>query len=233
MDQPGIDPAEHSAALCGLGRINHLSLSASILWPAIAEVARRNHGGPVRILDLATGGGDVPIGLAKRARRKGFDVRIEGCDISPVAVAHASRAARDAGLPIRFFPLDALNEPLPEDYNILMCSLFLHHLAEDDAIRLLRKMSGATRSLVLVNDLLRSSLGYWLAWAGCRILSRSTVVHHDGPASVRSAFRLSEVRILAGRAGLDGASLERRWPWRFLLTWSRERSGASQSGRCP
>jgi SAM-dependent methyltransferase len=196
-------------------------------------MARSDQKGPVRILDLASGGGDVPIDLARRVRRSGLDVRIDGCDISPLAVAFASRAARDAGIPIRFFPLDALNEALPEDYNILMCSLFLHHLAEDDAVKLLRKMADAARSLILVNDLIRSRIGHWLAWAGCRILSRSPVVHHDGPASVRSAFRLSEARILARRAGLDGAWIERRWPRRFLLNWSRERSGMSQSGRRP
>ena len=224
MDQPELDESLHSAALRGLGRINRVSLSASILWPSIADMARDQHGRPVRVLDLASGGGDVPISLAKRARRAGLDVRIEGCDISPVAVAFASRAVSDAGVPIRFFPLDALNERLPEDYHVLMCSLFLHHLNEDEAITLLRKMADSASSMILVNDLLRSPLGYWLAWAGCRILSRSPVVHHDGPASVRSAFCLAEARTLAEGAGLNGARIEGRWPWRFLLTWSREPS---------
>jgi SAM-dependent methyltransferase len=220
MDLAELDESVHSLALRGLGRINRLSLSASILWPAIADLARDQHGRPVRVLDLASGGGDVPINLAKRARRAGLDVRIEGCDISPVAVTFAGRAASDADVPVRFFPLDALNEPLPEDYNVLMCSLFLHHLTEDDAITLLRKMADAAGSMILVNDLLRSPLGYWLAWAGCRMLSRSPIVHHDGPASVRSAFRLAEALSLAERAGLNGARIERRWPRRFLLTWS-------------
>jgi SAM-dependent methyltransferase len=223
MDQPGLDVSVHAAALRGLGRINRLSRSASILWPAIAHLAESQQSRPVRVLDIASGGGDVPIELAARSRRAGLDIQLEGCDISAVAVAFAAQAASDAGVPVRFFPLDALNEPLPEDYDILMCSLFLHHLAEDEAITLLRKMAGTASSLILVNDLLRSPLGYWLAWAGCRILSRSPVVHHDGPASAWSAFRLVEARSLAQRAGLVGARLERRWPLRFLLTWSRER----------
>jgi 2-polyprenyl-3-methyl-5-hydroxy-6-metoxy-1,4-benzoquinol methylase len=221
MDQPGLDQAVHSQALRGLGRINRVSASSSILWPAIASLASRDTRRPIRVLDLATGGGDVPISLARRARRAGFDVGIEGCDISPVAVAFAARAAEAAGVAVRFFPLDALNEALPEGYHIVTCSLFLHHLAEDDAVRLLRKMAEAARCMILVNDLLRSRAGYWLAWTGCRALSRSPIVHHDGPASVRAAFRLEEVRTLAERAGLNGIRLERRWPWRFLLSWSR------------
>ena len=150
----------------------------------------------------------MPIDLARRARRSGLDVRIDGCDISPVAVDFRRSGGEDAGIPVRFFRLDALNEPLPEDYDVVMCSLFLHHLADDEAVRLLRKMADAARSLILVNDLLRSRLGYWLAWAGCRLLSRSPIVHHDGPASVRAAFRLARRANLAERAGLDGARVD-------------------------
>ncbi len=222
MDQPGLGTVEHTAALMGLGRINRISGSAAILWPAIESVARRNTGRTIRILDLATGGGDVPIMLARRARRAGLDIAIEGCDISPVAVAFAVRSANEAAVSVRFFRLDALNEPLPESPDIVTCSLFLHHLDDDEALRLLGKMAETARTTVLVNDLLRSWVGYGLAWTGCRLLSRSPIVHHDGPASVRAAFSLAEAGELARRAGLDGVRLSRRWPWRFLLSWSRE-----------
>jgi SAM-dependent methyltransferase len=222
MDQPGLGAVEHAAALRGLGRINRVSRSAGILWPEIESLARRHPGRAIRVLDLATGGGDVPIMLARRARKSGLNVAIDGCDISPVAVAFAARSANEAAMPVHFFRLDALNEPLPEGPDVVTCSLFLHHLSDDEALRLLRKMAGTARSMVLVNDLLRSRVGYWLAWAGCRVLSRSPIVLHDGPASVRAAFSLAEARDLARRAGLDGARLSRRWPWRFLLSWSRE-----------
>jgi SAM-dependent methyltransferase len=219
MDQPELDRAEHSRALRGLRRINRVSSSASILWPEIARLARREER-RIRVLDLATGGGDVPISLAHRARRAGLEIGIEGCDISPTAVGFAARAAHAAGVLVRFFRLDALNEPLPEGFDVVTCCLFLHHLADEDAARLLGAMAGAARSTVLVNDLLRSRVGYWLAWTGCRLLSRSPIVHHDGPVSVRAAFRPEEVHALAERAGLEGVRLERRWPCRFLLSWS-------------
>lgn len=222
MDDPNLESSEHERALCGLGRINWISRSASILWPSIAAEAARSPGRPIRVLDMACGGGDVSIALARRARRRGLDIQIDGGDLSPIAVEYAARIAASARVPVRFFRLDALNDPLPEDYNILACSLFLHHLAEEQAVVLLGRMAGASRSKVLVNDLLRSPIGYGLAWAGCRLLSRSPVVHHDGPASVRAAFRLEEVRDLARRAGLERARIDRRWPWRFLLSWSRE-----------
>ena len=224
MDQPGLDAFDHSRALRALGRINRLSRSASILWPAIAALSASQAGHTVRVLDLATGGGDVPIDLAIRAARSGLDIRIEGCDISEVAVDFAARAARKAGVAVRFTRLDCLDDPLPEHFEIVTCSLFLHHLAEDEAGRLLGRMAATARSMILVNDLLRSRFGYWLASAGCRLLSRSPIVHHDGPASVRAAFTVAEARELAERAGLDGVRVEPRWPGRFLLSWSRNPS---------
>jgi hypothetical protein len=78
----------------------------------------------------------------------------------------------------------------------------------------------ATR-LVLVNDLVRGPAAYALAWLGTRLLTRSPVVHLDGPRSVAAAFTLREARELAERAGLHGARIDRRWPCRYLLAWRR------------
>ncbi len=221
MDQPGLDEARHLRALRGLGRINRVSRSAGILWSAIENESRQCGGGTLRVLDLASGGGDVAIGLAHRVRRAGLRVAIEGCDVSPAVVSFASRLAEASGVGVRFFRLDALEDALPEGFDVLTCSLFLHHLSEDQAVELLRRMAAAARRAVLINDLERSTVGYAMAWAGCRLLSRSPIVHHDGPASVRAAFTCDEALGLARSAGLAGVRLTRHWPWRFLLHWSR------------
>lgn len=80
-------------------------------------------------------------------------------------------------------------------------------------------MRRAADKLVVVNDLLRSRIGYTAAQLVCRVVTRSDVVRFDGPQSVAAAFRLEEVRKLADRAGLRGTRLEKVWPFRFLLTW--------------
>jgi len=104
---------------------------------------------------------------------------------------------------------------------VVTCSLFLHHLSEDDAVALLRRMADAAGALVLVNDLARSRFNYLAVWATCHALSRSRVVRYDGPASVRSAFTPREALGLAEKAGLAGATVRRRFPCRFLLTWRK------------
>jgi SAM-dependent methyltransferase len=221
MDQPGIDPLAHRQALQGLRRINAFSGAVGSLFTPIRSLAREHGGRPLRVLDLACGGGDITTALAERARREGLTVQVDGCDFSPQAVAIATRNAEERSLGARFFQADALHDPLPEDYDVILCSLFLHHLDEEQAVDLLQRMGRATRFQVLVNDLIRSPLGYSLAWAGCRLLSRSPIVHFDGPLSVQGAFQLSEVRALAARAGLEGAVLLRCWPERYLLSWRR------------
>jgi 2-polyprenyl-3-methyl-5-hydroxy-6-metoxy-1,4-benzoquinol methylase len=221
MDQPGLEAAEHIDALRGLGRINLLSRASSALWRPIAALAREMAGArrTIRVLDLATGGGDSPIALARRAAGAGLPVEIEGCDVNSQAVSYAQDQAQARGVRVRFFVLDALNQPLPEEFDVLCCSLFLHHLDEHDALALLRRMASATRQIVLIDDLIRSRRGYLLALLGTRLLSGSRIVHVDGPLSVRSAFTLSEARLMAEQAGLRDARIRRHWPERFLLSW--------------
>jgi 2-polyprenyl-3-methyl-5-hydroxy-6-metoxy-1,4-benzoquinol methylase len=138
---------------------------------------------PIRILDLASGGGDTPIALARRAARAGLQVEIDGCDINPQAVRYAQEQANTLGVRARFFVLDALNESIPVDYDILSCSLFLHHLDEADAISLMRRMAAAARRFVLIDDLIPEPVGLCPALVGTHLLTGSRIVHVDGPLS--------------------------------------------------
>ena len=221
MDQPGLDPQRHIHALQGLARINWISSSDRILWGPIQALAKRQPDRPLRVLDIATGGGDVPLRLWRRAQRSGLKIEIHAADISPVALDYARSQAQAAGADIQFSRLDILNNPLPADYDVLMSSLFLHHLSNEEALGLLTRMGQSTRRMVLVNDLIRSRLGYAAAWLGTRALTTSGVVHVDGPLSVEAAFTMAEARALADQAGLIGARMGWRWPWRFLLEWSK------------
>jgi SAM-dependent methyltransferase len=218
MDQPGLDPGEHARALAGLRRINAISgLAASLLAP-IEALARRRGGAPLQVLELACGGGDTAIDLALLARRRGLALDLRACDLNPEAVRIAQANAQRRGAAVEVFCADALTAPpTPGEADVVFCSLFLHHLSDADAERLLALMAQRARHLVLVNDLIRSDLGYALAWAGTRLW----VVHTDGPLSVRAAFQPADVLAIAERAGLAGAALQRCWPERYLLRWER------------
>ncbi|QJW99824.1 methyltransferase domain-containing protein [Frigoriglobus tundricola] len=219
MDDPALDPAEHRRALVGLARLNRVSDSAGVLWPAIAGLARELKR-PIRVLDVATGSGDVPRKLLARATRAPAPARaleVAACDVSPTAIQEAVREPSG----VRFFVHDALHDRLPTGFDIVTCSLFLHHLSEDEAIGLLANMENAAGRMILVNDLARSRFNYCAVWLACRLLTRSRVVRFDGPASVRSAFTPQEALAVASRAGLAGATVRSQFPSRFLLAWRR------------
>lgn len=220
MDQPDLDPHQHTAALHSLARINYWSRSVGILWSPLRQLAERLGVKSLTVLDLATGSGDIPLGLWSKARRKGIDLQILGCDVSDCAVEAARAQNIQQGAAVRFEQRDVLADPPTVQYDAVICSLFLHHLEEDQAVQLLRIMSTAARHLLLVNDLERSVTGFLLVKLATRLLSRSPVVWIDGPRSVEGAFSLAEARKLANLAGLESAVVERRHPCRFLLSWS-------------
>src|SRR4029078_5398049 len=108
--------------------------------------------------------------LARWAVKASLDVELAGCDASDEAVSHARAAAAQAGVPISFFTLKVARDPLPEGYDMIMSTLFLHHLDEGDAIAFLREGAARTRDRLLIQDILRSRLSYWFARAGARLL---------------------------------------------------------------
>src|SRR5262249_55388965 len=109
----------------------------------------------------------------------------------------------------------------PTDFDIIVNSLFLHHLTTESAVEVLHKMADSSRSLLLLNDLVRCRRGYLLAQYGGRLLSRSPIVHSDGPMSVEAAFTVNELKEMARKAGLAGATVSRCWPARMLLQWNK------------
>ncbi|MCC6683399.1 MAG: methyltransferase domain-containing protein [Phycisphaeraceae bacterium] len=215
MDDPDLDGLAHRAALRGLERINVVSRSAGTIWRII-----RTHA-PSRVLDVATGAGDVPISLALRGQRAGLPITVAGCDASPRAIAFARARAEERRARVEWFTLDMLRDRIPAGYDVITASLFLHHLDDDDAVRVLGAMVDAAGQMIIVSDLERSAMGYLAASVGCRLLTRCPVVHTDGPRSVRAAFTIDEARRLAQRAGLAGAVITKCWPRRWLLTWSK------------
>jgi len=239
MDDPALSESDHLEALVALGRINALSRTASQL---AAAVARRLAGGrragervagagvtrPVRVVDVASGGGDVTISLAARlARLLGRErVRVVGIDKSPRACARAARLAAGRDLPLEFIVGDVTADDCPP-CDVAVTSLFIHHLDDGEATALLRRMAAAAREGIVVSDLVRSRLGLALAVVGTTVLSGSRVARADGPASVRAARTPAEYHRLCAAAGLDGPRIRRTWPERVLIEWSSARAPGS------
>jgi len=239
LDQPGVPEDVHRSALKGLERVNLICGTSAIAWNAIEPLARRKDSWPLEVLDIACGGGDVLQDLRRRAARAGAKVSLTGYDMSETAIEYAresasSKQVRGSNTDIDFQVCNIFENFPKKRFDVVMCSLFLHHLDEEHAVRLLRIMSATARRLVLVNDLIRSDWGYAAAQIVLRLISRNRIVLADGPQSVAGAFKLQEVRRLLRLAEIPDATLRKIWPFRFMLSWSPQANerGALESAEC-
>ena len=220
MDDPQLPAKDHHQALNGLRRVNQLSRTAHVISRAIIEYWNAN-GKPanLKVLDLACGGGDVTAQVAEHLQRAQIAAEVHGWDLSPTAIEFAESQRRGPAGAVQFSVANALTTQSTKQFDVVYCTLFLHHLSDGDAEQLLKSMWRMSRGMVLIDDLRRSTIGYALAVVGCQLLSRSPIVHVDGPLSVRAAFTDSEIVELSDRCELPRPTIKRHWPHRFLLKW--------------
>jgi len=213
MDGPVSNPAELAANLRDIRRVNRLLGGTAIVLrhlPALLDAIPR--GEVVSILDLATGSADIPLAAADWARRHGRPVTITASDCSPEILAVARDRVGDRR-EITLDWYDARAVPLPErSFDVVLCSLSLHHFEPDDAVRVLREMRRLARVGFVVNDLRRSRLGYVAAWLAARLTTRNRLTRNDAPLSVRRAYTPEELRDLLHRAGIPSARITTH-PW--------------------
>ncbi|MEZ6065908.1 MAG: methyltransferase domain-containing protein [Planctomycetaceae bacterium] len=166
MDEPGLDPELHRAALVGLRRVNAISRTVNHIWRAITRELKKPVDHPLVVGDLACGGGDIAIELAQLAHQAGWPVRVIGYDLSEQALRFARKRAEETALDVSFKSRDLLGAELPAGIDVFYSSLFMHHLSNEDAGRLLASAGRQARQLVVISDLVRSGWGYGLAWWG-------------------------------------------------------------------
>jgi ubiquinone/menaquinone biosynthesis C-methylase UbiE len=156
------------------------------------------------ILDVAAGACDVSEALTRKR-----PCRIIVLDLNNRGLKLAQRSVPVVG--------DALNLPFADGtFDVVMSSLFFHHLSNDDCVRVLTQMWRIAKHRVLVNDLHRHAIAYYSIRVLTQLFSKSDMVRHDGPLSVRRAFRPSELLGIARRAGVP-AKVYRSFPYRLVL----------------
>jgi len=170
------------------------------------------------VLDIGTGGADIPVALLERARRRGRGLTVIAVDERPEILAAALQAdpmlATVDGL--RLEVGDGLSLAFPDrSFDVAHTSLLLHHLGPASVVALLREMGRIARLGIVVNDLDRSRVGWIGAWLLGHLLTTNRYTRNDAPLSVRRAYRPSEVKELMTAAGLRpvrihrGAALQR------------------------
>ena len=202
--------ADLAESLADIARLNAIFGGRHI---TVRHVARLLAGVPrdrtVTILDVGTGGADLPRALVRWARRAGRRILILALDREAGTVAFARRAARSYP-EILFLQSDALALPVRStSIDVVISALTLHHLEPAAAVRHLTEMDSAVRVGFVVNDLMRSRAAYCAVWLATRALTRNRMSRHDGPLSVLRAYTPHEVQGLCEEAGLFDVRVHR------------------------
>jgi SAM-dependent methyltransferase len=152
-----------------------------------------------RILDLATGSGDIPRLVVDHARKIGATVEVEAVDQQASTLEIAGSLS--AGYPEIHFIQGDIVAYEAEPYDLVLCTLALHHFGEETAVRLLQRCRALSKRHVLVSDLHRgfvATVGVYLLTA---VIFREPMTQVDARLSAQRAFSFSEFRHLAERAG--------------------------------
>ena len=212
LDAPGSLP-DLEENLRDLARLNRLFGGAWLIRTQVARLLGTVPANqPVTILDVGTGGADLPVALVRWARRRGWKIRVLALDRSSQILAGARRLA--SSYPeIVFLQGDGLRLPVKAGaVDVALVSLTLHHLEPSEASTLLSELERAARLGFVVSDLIRSRLAYWLVWLATRLFTKSPASRHDGPLSVLRAYTPVEILELSRRAGI-------RTVWIFRYPW--------------
>jgi len=220
LDRPGNSDEEVRGSLRDLEWFNRYLGGVRTIILHLSRMVGDRSPTPLTILDIATGGADIPRTICRWARQRKLTVTVEAMDRSHQVLAAA--AEWSAGYPeIRLRQEEAPPLPYPDhSFDYVLCSLFFHHLTDAQGIHLLREMRRVARHGLIVNDLMRSRRARLLTGIATRLLSGNRLTRHDGPMSVLRGFRPEELLRMATAAGLTDVRLSLH-PW-FRITLIRE-----------
>ena len=179
-------------------------------------------GTEIRVLDIATGSGDIPQALTRWGRRRGLRITAVGVDNMPAML----RLAQDAAPDVALVRADALHLPFPpRSFDIAVCALAFHHLGFDASAQLLRAMDTLTTRGLIVTDLRRDRLSLIGVDAALALMRSHPFTRHDGPASVRRAFTPREYCKMIAVSGVRGVRVSSHWYYRMALVQNKSDAG--------
>lgn len=230
MDAEGIDFETFRGCLHDLAQVNVVTLAHRPTLAFLEQLRRAGRldlGRPIRIVDVGSGYGDLLRVIASWAARTGVTVQLTGVDLNPWSAKAAAQAAAEIGAQaIAWETQDIFARG--EDCDLVVSSLFTHHLDDDALVGFLRWMEAQTVIGWFVNDLHRHRLPYLGFALLARIMRWHSFVQHDGPVSIARAFTADEWETFLARAGLRPGEADVRWRFPFRLCVSRMKTAGAR-----
>ena len=217
LDDPGADPAVVRESLHHLARSNAWFGGLAAARAGIDRLLAGRRPDRLSLLDVGTGGGDIPGALGRILGRRRIALAPIGIDRHPAAAPLA--AAR--GVPTAVG--DAFALPFADrSIDVVLISQVAHHFSADGVRALAREASRVARLGVVLADLTRSRLAQVGFRLGSRLLGFDRVSRLDGITSLARGFRPAELTALLAGAGI-AATVTTHLGSRIVATWAPPR----------
>ena len=218
MDADDLDAATYAAVVHDLAKVNTLTMARRPTIAFLNRLASQRDPRlpPMKILDVGFGDGDMLRTIARWAAKLGQPVALVGIDLNPRSLA-AATAATPAAMRIDWRIGDYANLA-SEDWDVVLSSLVAHHMTHDQLIQFLHFMNSTAQEGWFINDLHRHGFAYHGYPLLAKIMRWHPIVRHDGQLSIARSYRPSEWPAILHEAGVTGATIARKFPFRLCVS---------------
>lgn len=213
--------AEVACALEAIRRVNRLYGGHRMHKRLFQRVCSQFNGKKLQVLEVASGYADVLQAASLMLKKQNISLEISLLDRCAQHLPQMHNWHKDLRPPA-LMTGDALAIPLADNsVDIVSSCLFLHHLSMDQARAFLREALRVSRIAVLINDVERKRVNYFLSHLQT-LVDPSRLSRHDGPASVRQAYTYAEMQGLLQETRCP-YELERGYLYRLgAIAWKQE-----------
>ncbi len=170
----------------------------------------------LKIVDIGSGSGDMLRLVIDKLRKQGRIVEILGMDANDFTVNYAQTESSDYK-EIKYqteYVSAATFENL--EYDILLGTLFLHHLKDDDIIEVIKIGFQKAKLGVIINDLNRSQIAYFL-FNLLTLFIPNPMIRQDGLTSILRGFKKEDLIKYSVALGVKKYTI--KWKWAFRYQW--------------
>ena len=169
----------------------------------------------ITIVDLGCGNGDILRDVAKFGRKNNYSFKLIGIDANLAAIEYAKELSKEYS-ELSFKTIDILSEDFKkQSYDVVLCTLFLHHFKNEELISFLKTTTNKATIGVVVNDLHRHKLAYYL-FKLIGFFIKNKMVRQDGLTSVLRAFKRKDLENIAKEIKVHFSI---QWKWAFRYLW--------------
>ena len=162
----------------------------------------------IKILDIGCGDGETLRRIDAYARARNYPVELTGIDLSREGILSAIELS---GPGINFIHGDIFSNDPDESYDVIINALTMHHLSDQQIIKLMQWMSIHARTGWFISDLHRHPIAYYFIKCFDQLCGFNHLVCHDAPLSVARSFRRNEWDGLLAQAEINLDHIKISW----------------------